>query len=94
MQIIPVTQIDLDDVNQGIAEMTRMRALGSRAFSIGESPAGVRNAGNKLARSITHRDFEPLWSAAEDLGMAAVAHVGFGRERIQFGWANNGAEDV
>ena len=93
-RLIPVTQIDLNDVNQGIAEMTRMRALGSRAFSIGESPVGVRNAGNELARSITHRDFEPLWSAAEDLGMAAVAHVGFGRERIQFGWANNGAEDL
>jgi predicted TIM-barrel fold metal-dependent hydrolase len=26
--------------------------------------------------------------------MAAVAHVGFGRERIQFGWANNGATDL
>jgi predicted TIM-barrel fold metal-dependent hydrolase len=47
-----------------------------------------------LARSITHPDFEPLWSAAEDLGMAAIAHVGFGRERIQFGWANNGASDL
>jgi uncharacterized protein len=93
-RLIPVTQIDLNDINNGIAEMTRMRALGSRAFAIGESPVGVRGGGDQLARSITHLDFEPLWSAAEDLGMAAVAHVGFGRERIQFGWANNGATDL
>jgi len=95
-RLIPVTQIDLNDVSAAITEMTRMRNLGSRAFAIGESPVGVRTpeGGGQLARSITHPDFEPLWSAAEDLGMAAVAHVGFGRERIQFGWANNGASDL
>jgi predicted TIM-barrel fold metal-dependent hydrolase len=75
--------------------MTRMRALGSRGFAISESPVGIGRFGpdgqGALARSITHPDFEPIWSAAEDLGMAAIAHVGFGRERIQFGWANNGA---
>ena len=26
--------------------------------------------------------------------MAAIAHVGFSRERIQFGWANNGTNDL
>jgi len=96
-RLIPVTQIDLNDVPGSIAELTRMRKLGSRGFSIGEAPVGIgrRGAGTAdLARSITHPDFEPLWSAAEDLGMAAIAHVGFGRERIQFGWANNGAADL
>jgi predicted TIM-barrel fold metal-dependent hydrolase len=95
-RLIPVTQIDLNDVPAAVNEMTRMRKLGSRAFAIGESPVGVRSAtgSNQLARSITHPDFEPLWSAAEDLGMAAIAHVGFGRERIQFGWANNGGSDL
>ncbi|MFT7220866.1 MAG: putative TIM-barrel fold metal-dependent hydrolase [Candidatus Azotimanducaceae bacterium] len=96
-RLMPVTQINLGDVSGSIKEMTRMRALGSRAFSIGEAPVGVRSgrAGDHaLARSITHSDFEPLWSAAEDLGMAAISHVGFGRERIQFGWANNGASDL
>lgn len=96
-RLMPVTQIDLGDVSGAIAEMTRMRELGSRAFAIGEAPVGVqpRGVGNdRLARSLTHPDYEPLWSAAEDLGMAAIAHVGFGRERIQFGWANNGASDL
>ena len=97
-RLMPVTQIDLNDVPGSIAEMTRMRALGSRSFAIGESPVGIGRFGSDgrsaLARSITHPDFEPVWSAAEDLGMAAVAHVGFSRERIQFGWANNGSNDL
>ena len=94
----PVTQIDLNDVRGSIAEMTRMRALGSRGFAISESPVGIGRFGpdgrSALARSITHPDFDPIWSAAEDLGMAAIAHVGFSRERIQFGWANNGSNDL
>ena len=91
-RLMPVTQIDFNDVPGSVAEMTRMRALGSRSFAISESPVGIGRSA--LARSITHPDFEPIWSAAEDLGMAAVAHVGFSRERIQFGWANNGSNDL
>ena len=41
---------------------------------------------------LDHPDFEPIWDAAEDLGMAAFAHVGFARERINAGWANNGRD--
>jgi predicted TIM-barrel fold metal-dependent hydrolase len=92
-RLIPVTQIDLNDVQWSLGEMQRMRASGSRAFVIPESPVGGR-AAQPLARSITHPDFEPIWSAAEDLGMAAFAHVGFARERINPGWANNGADSV
>lgn len=96
-RLMPVAQVDWNDVPGAIAEMTRMRALGSRGFSLSESPVGVGRSGRDgrpLARSISHPDFEPIWSAAEDLGMAAIAHVGFSRERIQFGWANNGASDL
>jgi predicted TIM-barrel fold metal-dependent hydrolase len=97
-RLIPVTQIDLADLDWSIAEMTRMRELGSRAFVIPEAPVRTsgrtESGGRALARSITHPDFEPLWDAAEDLGMAAFAHVGFARERINPGWANNGADDL
>ena len=98
-RLIPVTQIDLTDVDWSIAEMERTRALGSRAFAIPEAPVGRGRFGGKgprltIGRSISHPDFEPLWSAAEDLGMAAFAHVGFARERINPGWANNGANDL
>jgi predicted TIM-barrel fold metal-dependent hydrolase len=74
-----------------------MREAGSRAFVIPEAPvrSGRDESGRSvLARSITHPDFEPIWAAAEDLGMAAFAHVGFARERINPGWANNGADNL
>jgi predicted TIM-barrel fold metal-dependent hydrolase len=97
-RLIPVTQIDLSNLPWSIEEMTRMRERGSRAFAIPESPVGnprfARHGQPALAKSLTHPDFEPLWSAAEDLGMAAIAHVGFSRERINPGWANNGADDL
>ncbi len=91
-RLIPVTQINLADIDGSIAEMTRMRTLGSRAFAIPESP--VATGRSTPAKSLTHPDFDPVWAAAVDLGMAAIAHVGFGRERINFGWANNGGEDL
>jgi predicted TIM-barrel fold metal-dependent hydrolase len=97
-RLIPVTQIDLGDVDWSIAEMTRMRAAGSRAFAIPEAPVRstqrTETGQRAIGRSITHPDFEPIWDAAEDLGMAAFAHVGFARERINPGWANNGADDL
>ena len=98
-RLIPVTQIDLTDLEWSLSEMERTRALGSRAFAIPEAPVGRGRFGGvgpklTIGRSISHPDFEPLWSAAEDLGMAAFAHVGFARERINAGWANNGGEDL
>ena len=91
-RLIPVTQVDFGDIEWTIAEMTRMRDAGSRAFVLPESPVSAGRG--KLARSITHPDFEPIWDAAEDLGMACFAHVGFARERINPGWANNGADSM
>jgi uncharacterized protein len=91
-RLIPVTQVDLTDVAWSIEQMSRMRDLGSRAFVIPETPVGAGRG--TIGKSITHPDFEPLWSAAEDLGMAAFAHVGFARERINRGWANNGRENL
>lgn len=97
-RLIPVTQIDLSNLDGSIDEMTRMRERGSRAFVIPESPVGssrfAADPGATLPKSLTHPDFDRLWSAAEDLGMAAFAHVGFGRERINRGWANNGTGDL
>jgi predicted TIM-barrel fold metal-dependent hydrolase len=97
-RLIPVTQIDLGDIDWSLAEMTRMREQGSKAFVIPEAPVGggrrIEGGGRTLARSISHPDFDPIWDAAEDLGMAAFAHVGFARERINPGWANNGADNL
>lgn len=97
-RLIPVTLTDLTDIEWSVAQMARMRELGSRAFMIPEVPvSGHRSAEGSespMRRSITHPDFEPLWNAAEELGMAAIAHVGVSRESINVGWANNGADNL
>jgi hypothetical protein len=66
-RLLPVTCLDFSDVDAAVAEMTRMRARGSRTFMIGTIPVpGV---------PIVHPMFEPIWSAATDLGMIAMLHV-------------------
>jgi predicted TIM-barrel fold metal-dependent hydrolase len=67
-RLIPVTEIFPHDVRAILAEMTRMREAGSRVFHLTQ---------NDL-RSYSHPDYEPVWSAAEDLGMLAYVHLPFG----------------
>lgn len=64
----PIAVIDMIDLDRAIAEMTRMRGLGSRAFSIRTEPVG--------GLSLGHPHFDPVWSAAVDLGMVVNIHVG------------------
>jgi uncharacterized protein len=84
-RLIPVALIDIADVDWAIAEMTRMRAAGSRAFQVRADPVSDK-------KSFTHPDFEPLWSAAEDLGMAVIFHIGGGRSEVKHGWYFNGGD--
>jgi predicted TIM-barrel fold metal-dependent hydrolase len=79
-RLIPVCQTHMDDVAWTVAEMSRMRARGSRAFHISQHPT----------KSLTHPDFDPMWSAAVDLGMVAYVHVSFGQPMPHPSWANNG----
>lgn len=79
-RLMPATSIDLTDIESAIAELTRMRGRGSRTFLIAPIPVpGVPPM---------HRYFEPLWSAAEDLGMVALVHVGAGCNAYDPAWAN------
>jgi len=84
-RLMPVALVDIADVDWAIAEITRMRALGSRAFQVRADPVNE-------AKSFTHPDFEPLWSAAEDLGMAVIFHIGGGRSEVKRGWFFNGGD--
>ncbi len=79
-RLVPVCRMHMPDVDWCVDELTRMRALGSRAFIVTQHPT----------MSLTHPDFEPLWSAAEDLGMLVYVHVFFGRPGPHPSWANNG----
>ena len=83
-RLIPITFLELDDVDRALAELHRMRQAGSRAFTIKPAPVSPD-------RSLTHPDHEPLWSAAEDLGMVAIFHVGpSGPAPLDPGWLANG----
>jgi predicted TIM-barrel fold metal-dependent hydrolase len=84
-RLMPVALIDIADVDWAIAEMTRMREAGSRAFQVRADPVSE-------TKSFTHPDFEPLWSAAEDLGMAVIFHIGAGRSEVKHGWYFNGGD--
>jgi predicted TIM-barrel fold metal-dependent hydrolase len=79
-RLLPVTTVRYDDLNWVTAELTRMRERGSRAFLISSEPAsGIPPH---------HPDFEVVWSAAEDLGMVALLHIGLAPAMYHPGWAN------
>jgi predicted TIM-barrel fold metal-dependent hydrolase len=79
-RLMPLASIDATDVEWSIAELTRMRARGSRSFLIGALPAP--------GYPPMHERYEPLWSAAEDLGMIAFLHAGQNPASYDPAWAN------
>jgi len=78
-RLIPVAEIFPHDVDAIVAEMTRMREAGSRLFHLTQNDV----------KSYTHPDYEPVWSAAEDLGMVAYVHLPFG-DPVHRSFANSG----
>lgn len=84
-RLIPITLLDLADVDWALAEMKRMREAGSRAVQIRAEPVSA-------TKSIAHPDHERIWAAAEDLGMAVVFHIAAGRAEIKRGYFFNGGD--
>jgi len=81
-RLLPVTVLDYTDMDCAVAELTRMRARGSRIFLVPAQPVnGVSPA---------HPSWDRLWSAATDLGMVAMYHIGLGHMRFDPGWSNVG----
>jgi predicted TIM-barrel fold metal-dependent hydrolase len=79
-RLLPVTVTHFDDLDWVVAEMARMRALGSRAFHV------TTEFSNNIPPY--HREFDKVWSAATDLGMVAVLHVGLMPPRYHPAYAN------
>ena len=76
----PVATLRFDDMDRAIAELARMRTAGSRTFLVsGEPVNGIPPF---------HPTFDRLWSAACDLGMMPMLHVGMGPASMHPGWAN------
>jgi predicted TIM-barrel fold metal-dependent hydrolase len=83
-RLVPVTLVDWSDVDTSIAELSRMRSKGSRAFWARAEPLDSVSPG--------HPALDPLWAAATDLGMIAILHVGNVPTRFDGGWADMGWE--
>src|SRR5262245_50685426 len=83
-RLLPVTALDYEDLEWAVAELTRMRERGSRIFLVPAYPV------NGIPPS--HPSWDRVWSAATDLGMAAMLHTGFEHLRFDPGWANQGGD--
>ena len=82
----PVTALAYDDLDFVVAELTRMRARGSRIFLIPAYPV------NGVPPS--HPSWDRVWAAAVDLAMAPMLHTGFERMSFDPGWANQNGDPV
>jgi predicted TIM-barrel fold metal-dependent hydrolase len=83
-RLLPIAYVMMEDLDWSIAEMTRMRALGSRAVHIRATPVD--------GMSLAHPHFDRFWAAVVDLGMIGYLHAGSGRAFVDPAWANNGGE--
>jgi predicted TIM-barrel fold metal-dependent hydrolase len=83
-RLLPVTALDYADLHFAVAELERMRALGSRIFLVPAHPVnGVPPA---------HPSWDRVWAAAVAHGMTPMLHTGFERMRFDPGWANLGGD--
>jgi predicted TIM-barrel fold metal-dependent hydrolase len=83
-RLLPVTALEYGDLDLAVAELERMRGLGSRIFLIPAYPVnGMPPA---------HPSWDRVWSAAVSLGMTPMLHTGFERMRFDPGWANLGGD--
>jgi predicted TIM-barrel fold metal-dependent hydrolase len=83
-RLLPVTALEYTDLDAAVAELERMRGLGSRIFLIPAYPVnGVPPA---------HPSWDRVWAAAVSLGMTPMLHTGFERMRFDPGWANLGGD--
>jgi predicted TIM-barrel fold metal-dependent hydrolase len=79
-RLIPAVTLRYEDLDWTIAELTRMRERGARTFLFPSEPTGNVPA--------NHPDYDRLWSAATDLGMVPIIHVGLSPAIYHPAWAN------
>lgn len=75
-----VSICDASDLDFALPELERCRGRGSRAFHLRAEPPG--------GLSYAHPEFDRLWRAATDLGMAPYLHIGNTPASVAAGWAN------
>lgn len=70
-RLIGLGTVEIEDIPAGVAELQRCAKLGLRGVLIWGSPPEDKPYG--------HHDYDPFWSAAEDLDMPLSLHILTGR---------------
>lgn len=83
-RVVPTAMVSFSDPGEAVAELTRMREAGSRAFLVPLYPID--------GRSLAHADLDDVWAAAVDLEMVPVMHVASGSVTFDPGWCNLGSD--
>ena len=83
-RLVPVTLVDLVDIDAAIVEIARTRTRGSFVVQVKAEPVD--------GRSLAHPDFDRFWAAMADLGMVTWFHAGGGRATLDPSWANHGGD--
>lgn len=79
-RLMTAVNLRYEDLDWAIAELTRMRERGSRAFLLPSEPCGDIPP--------NHPDYDRFWSAVTDLGMMPIVHVGLSPAIFHPAWAN------
>ena len=72
-RLIPIAHISILDVESAVAEMRRTAKLGAKGFFIRPDLVNGRHLG--------HRDNDPIWAEAQDMGIPVAPHV-VGHEKM------------
>ncbi len=75
-RLLGLGTVELEDIAGGIKELERCAKLGLRGALIWGSPPENRPYG--------HRDYDPFWAAAQDLGLPLSLHIITGRRAVAF----------
>jgi predicted TIM-barrel fold metal-dependent hydrolase len=79
-RIMCAVNLRYEDIEAAIHELGRMRERGSRTFLLPSEPIGDI--------PWNHPHYDRLWSAATDLGMAPLVHIGLSPAIFHPAWAN------
>ncbi len=77
-RILPMAQIPTLDVEAAVAEVERVANLGFRGVTIPAKPEYGPTGMDQ--RNYNQSEFEPLWSALEDVDLPLTIHVSTGRD--------------
>ncbi len=77
-RILPMAQIPTLDVGAAVKEVQRVAALGFKGITIPVKPEYGPTGMDQ--RNYNQAEFEPLWSAIEDVDLPVTIHVSTGRD--------------